>query len=205
MTFGQHYLFYLHGKIIEDQGANAVDTINGFGAYQYEEILNTFRKAGFTVMSEVRRKNTDPVRYAHKIVSQIDSLIKNGTNANDITLVGASKGAIISMLISSYLKNKDLNFVLLAGCMSNLLQSFPDIQFCGNILSIYEKSDDIGHSCASIKEQTRAAIPHYEEIELNTGLKHGFLYKPLPVWVEPAIKWADKNYQLSASASGATQ
>ena len=205
MVLGQRYLFYLHGKIIEDQGANAVDTINGFGAYQYEEILNTFRKAGFTVMSEVRQKNTDPAEYAHKIVSQIDSLIKNGVNANDLTVVGASKGAIIAMLISSYLRNKDVNFVLLAGCMNNLLQSFPDIQFCGNILSIYEKSDDIGHSCASIKEQSHAAIPHYKEIELNTGLKHGFLYKPLPVWVEPAIKWANRNYQFTITTSGIGQ
>src|SRR3982750_2641969 len=98
MSFAQGYLFYLHGKIIEDQGANAVDTVNGFGAYQYEDILNTFKKAGFTVMSEVRQKDTDPVAYAHKVVSQIDSLIKAGVNANDITVVGASKGAIISML-----------------------------------------------------------------------------------------------------------
>ena len=202
MTYSQHYLFYLHGKIIEDQGANAVDTINGFGAYLYEDILDTFKKAGFTVMSEVRQKNTDPAEYAHKIVNQIDSLIKNGVNANDITVVGASKGAIISMLISSYLKNKDVNFVLLAGCINNILQSYPDIQFCGNILSIYEENDDIGRSCAGIKEKTRLTTPHYKEIELHTGLKHGFLYKPLPVWIEPAIKWANKNYQFAAVASG---
>src|SRR5690348_1398109 len=154
MIFGQHYLFYLHGKIVEDQGIPAVDTVNGFGTYQYEDILNTFKGAGFTVLSEVRQKNTDPVEYAHKMVNQIDSLIKNGVDANNITVVGASKGAIISMLISSYLKNKDVNFVLLAGCMNNLLQAFPDIQFCGNILSIYEKSDDIGHSCADFKTKT---------------------------------------------------
>jgi hypothetical protein len=195
MTFGQHYLFYLHGKIIEDQGIPAVDTVNGFGAYQYEDILNTFKGAGFTVLSEVRQKDTDPVEYAQKVVSQIDSLIKAGTDAGNITVVGASKGAIITMLISSFLKNKDVNFVVLAGCINNLLQAFPDIQFCGNILSIYEKSDNIGRSCAEIKSKSSLAIPHYKEIELNTGLKHGFLFKPLPVWVTPAIQWANKNYQ----------
>lgn len=195
MILGQHYLFYLHGKIVEDQGANAVDTVNGFGAYQYEDILHTFKKAGFTVLSEVRPKNTDPVEYAHRMTGEIDSLIKNGINAADITVVGASKGAIIAMLISSYLKNKDVNFVLLAGCMNNLLQSFPDIQFCGNVLSIYERSDNIGHSCAEFKNKTSLIIPHYKEIELNTGLKHGFIFKPLPVWVEPAVQWANKHYQ----------
>ncbi len=193
--FGQHYLFYLHGKIIEDQGVNAVDTVNGFGAYQYEDILNAFRKAGFIVKSEVRQKNADPLEYAHKIVNQIDSLIKSGVKPNDITVVGASKGAIISMFISSYLKNNDVNFVFLAGCNDDILKSFPEIQFCGNILSIYEKSDDIGHSCSKFEKTTALKISHYKEIELNTGLKHGFLYKPLPEWIEPAIKWANKNYQ----------
>lgn len=193
--FGQRYLFYLHGKIIEDQGVNAIDTVNGFGAYQYEDILNAFRKASFTVRSDVRQKNADPLEYAHKIVNQIDSLIKSGTKPNDITIVGASKGAIISMFISSYLKNKDVNFVFLAGCNDDILKHFPEIQFCGNILSVYEKSDDIGHSCAKFEKATGLKISHYKEIELNTGLKHGFLYKPLPEWIKPAIKWANKNYQ----------
>ena len=193
--FGQHYLFYLHGLIVEEQGANAVDTINGFGAYQYQDILNTFQKENFTVLSEVRQKNTDPSEYADKIVHQIDSLINEGVSPNDITVVGASKGAIISMLISSYLKNKDVNFVFLAGCNNDILKRFPEIQFCGNILSVYEKTDYIGHSCLNFKQNSNQSIPHYKELELNTGLKHGFLYKPLPEWIKPAIKWANKNYE----------
>jgi len=193
--FGQQYLFYLHGKIVEDQGANAVDTVNGYGAYQYVDILNAFRKEGFNVLSEVRNKNTNPFEYAHKVVTQIDSLIKKGVKPNDITVVGASKGAIISMFISSYLKNKDVNFALLAGCDNDIFKRFPEIQFCGNILSIYEKSDDIGRSCIKFKKKTKLTIPHYKEIELNTGLKHGFLYKLLPAWIEPTVKWANQNYQ----------
>ena len=195
VALGQRYLFYLHGKIIEDQGVNAIDTVNGYGAYQYKEILNAFTKAGFHVQAEVRQKNADPFEYAHKIVNQIDSLIKSGVNPNDITIVGASKGAIISMFISSYLKNKDVNFVFLAGCNDDLLKRFPEIQFCGNILSIYEKSDDIGHSCAKFKKTTGLKISHYKEVGLNTGLRHGFLFKPLPEWIEPTIKWADNNYK----------
>jgi len=193
--FAQHYLFYLHGQILEEQGIHAVDTINGYGAYQYEDILNVFRKAKFTVLSEVRKKNTNAIEYAHKIVHQIDSLIKSGVKPNDITVVGASKGAVISMFISSFLKNKDVNFVFLAGCNDGILNRFPQIQFCGNILSIYEKSDFIGHSCLKFTQRTPLSIPHYKEIELNTGLKHGFLFKPLPQWMEPAIKWASNNYQ----------
>jgi hypothetical protein len=193
---GQRYLFYLHGRIIEDQGIHAVDSANGYGAYRYEDILDAFRKSGFTVLSEVRQKNTNPLEYAHKVVNQIDSLIKKGIKPDDITVVGASKGAIISMFVSSYLKNKDVNFVFLAGCSEEILQHFPEIEFCGNILSIYEKSDDKGGlSCSQFKDRSPLTIPHYKEIELNTGLRHGFIYKPLPEWIDPAVKWANKNYE----------
>lgn len=29
------------------------------------------------------------------------------------------------------------------------------------------------------------------ELVLDTGLRHGFLYRPLPAWVEPVARWAD--------------
>lgn len=193
-AIAQKYLFYLHGKIIEDQGANAVDNVNGFGTYQYQDILNTFSNAKFTVLSEVRQKNTDAAAYAHKIVSQIDSLLKTGAQPSNITVVGASKGAIIAMLVSLFLKNKDVNFVFMAGCNQSVRQQFPAIKFCGNILSIYETSDDIGHSCLAFKNQDSSSISHYKEIALTTGLKHGFLYKPLPQWINPAVQWANGRY-----------
>ena len=37
-------------------------------------------------------------------------------------------------------------------------------------------------------------IKHFKEIELNTGMGHGFLFKPLKEWIEPTIKWANGNY-----------
>ena len=115
-NFGQKYLFYLHGKILEDQGINAIDTIHAYGKYQYEDILNVFRKKNFTVFSEVRGKNTNQIDYAHKIAGRIADLISIGINANDITVVGASKGATIAMLVSSFVNNSNVNFVFLAGC-----------------------------------------------------------------------------------------
>ncbi len=192
--FGQRYLFYLHGKILEDQGIKAIDTTNGFGVYQYEDILNAFRKKHFVVLSEVRNKNTDQIEYAHKIANQIEVLMNKGIRANDITVVGASKGATISMLVSSFLNNTHVNFVFLAGCNEEIMKRFPEIKFCGNILSIYEKSDDIGHSCLEFKSISSLTISHYKEIELNTGLRHGFIYKPLAEWIDPTLKWASGNY-----------
>lgn len=186
----QKYLFYLHGKIVEDQGADAVETAQGFGAYEYRNILAAFRKESFTVLSEVRPRNTDPVAYAGKVVKQIDSLLRAGVQPGKITVIGASKGSVIAMHVSSLLKNKDVNFVFMAGCFSD----DDAVNFCGNILSIYEKSDGVG-SCTAIKKRSANPVPHYKEIELNTGLRHGFLYKPLAEWVKPAVKWANNNFE----------
>jgi hypothetical protein len=41
----QHYVFYLRGRIIEEQGIHAVDTVNGYGEYKYAAILDAFKKA----------------------------------------------------------------------------------------------------------------------------------------------------------------
>ena len=194
IVLAQRYLFYLHGRIIEEQGIHAFDTVNGYGAYKYEEIIDAFKKANFIVLSEVRPKNTNPFDYAHKIQSQVDSLLKKGVKPNYITIVGASKGAIISMFTSSYLKNKDVNFVFMGGCDDEILKRFPEIQFCGNILSIYEKTDEEG-SCIKFRQRTKLLVPHYKEIELKTGLRHGYLYKPLIEWINPVIKWGKGMYK----------
>ena len=195
VALGQGIIFYLHGRIVEVQGIHAVDTANGYGAYEYTKILNTFRKNGFKVISEVRKMNTRPVSYAQHVVHQIDSLLKEGTNPGDITVIGASKGALIAMLTSSMLKNKGVNFVFMAACNPYSFKQFPELKFYGNILSIYEESDRIGRTCSGFRARSGKTISHYKEIELHTGLKHGFLFKPLPQWVVPALKWARKDYQ----------
>lgn len=191
----QRYIFYLHGKIVEDQGPNAVDTIRGFGAYKYEDILDVFKKEKFTVISEVRAPNTDIRLYAEKVSRQVDSLMRRGVKPDHITVVGASKGAIIAMLVSSIVKDKDLNFVFLAGCNASAGAQFPELQFCGNILSVYEESDEIANSCRGIRSLSQEVISHYKEIMLHTGLRHGFLYRPLKEWVKPALAWAGGHYE----------
>jgi hypothetical protein len=192
-AIAQKYVFYLHGKIVEDQGANASNT--AYGKYEYDNILAKFREAHFTVLSECRKPNTDVKEYAHKVVSQIDSLLKAGVQPGNITVVGASKGALIAMYVSTYLDNQHVNFAFLSSCNDYVFTSCPDIAFCGNILSIYEKSDEGNQSCDKFKTGSKRPMPHYKEIEVNTGLHHGYLYKPIPEWMGPAIKWANGDYK----------
>ena len=193
ISLAQKYVFYLHGAIVEGQGDGVVSPY--FGKYQYEDILQAFRKAGFTVKSEVRKANTDIPSYAKNIAKQIEELLQQGTPPKNITVIGASKGALIAMHVSTFLHNSDINFVFLAACNDGNFDSFPAISFYGNILSIYEKSDNIGESCIRFKNKSQAGIKNYKEIAINTGLQHGFLFKPLPEWVDPAIAWANGNYQ----------
>ncbi|HEV7644042.1 MAG TPA: hypothetical protein VGO50_08895 [Pyrinomonadaceae bacterium] len=186
------YLFYLHGRIIEDQGAeNAVSP--EFGRYEYAEILDTFADRGFVVISEARPKNTNVTAYAQKIAEQINALLK-GVPAANITVAGASKGGAITHKISSILHNKDLNFVLLAGCGEGYHEGF-DIDLAGNVLSVYDYKDDKGAgSCADFFAKSKD-INHHKEIELKLGTGHGILYKPLDEWVEPTVQWASGNYK----------
>jgi len=86
-----NYLFYLHGRLIENQGIRPTDP--RYGVYEYEEILNTLAARGFTVISEARGKDTDVNQYAAKVVQQIKTLIKAGVPPQHITVLGASKGS----------------------------------------------------------------------------------------------------------------
>ncbi|RDV11878.1 alpha/beta hydrolase [Pontibacter diazotrophicus] len=184
----QYYLFYLHGKIVEDQGIHA--SSERFGKYEYEKILNRLEKNNIKVISEPRPKGTDVESYSTKVANQINDLIYSGVNPENITVVGASKGSVIAMLISTKLANPKLNFVLLANCNNWVLENLT-IDLHGDILSIYEKSDNIGRSCLSIKTSS-SGVRKYNEVELTTGLGHGFIFQPIDEWVLPTIEWATK-------------
>jgi hypothetical protein len=189
----QKYVFYLHGAILEGENPQAKGEI--FERYRYTDILNSFRQAGFNVVSEVRPGDATVTGYARKVSDQIQKLMEKGTRPGNITVVGGSKGALIAMYISTYLKNRDINYVFLAACNSGNFQSNPELRFYGNILSVFERSDDIGKSCAQFQERSKNSIHHYQEIELNTGLGHQFLWKPLAEWINPSVAWANGMYE----------
>jgi hypothetical protein len=182
------YLFYLHGKIIEEQGANAFS--KEFGKYEYQKILDTLTKAGFVVNSEQRPKNTQSDKYASHVVAQIDSLLKANVAPEKITVVGASKGAWISIIVSSKLKNEKVKFVLMGICDDEYDYSLDMFKICGNILAIYEKSDPLGGSCSKLISRNKDCITRTSEIELNLGNGHGFIFRPYKEWVIPVIEWA---------------
>ncbi|NOJ76696.1 hypothetical protein [Empedobacter stercoris] len=78
----------------------------------------------------------------------------------------------------------------------NDLEEMPDINFFGNVLTIYEKSDVFAVLAIKRKQNSTNKINHFKDIELNNGLKHGFLYKVLDEWIEPTKKLAMRNYDF---------
>jgi hypothetical protein len=188
----KRYLFYLHGRIIEEQGLQAVSP--EFGPYAYQAILERLASFGFTVISEQRLKDTDVTDYAKIVLGQIDSLIQAEVPANQITVVGASKGAIIAATVSHLSQNPDLNFVLLGTCNADIVTDMIQSQMnlYGNVLAIYDSADvEFSGSCRELFGFSEGkGLSRHEEIVLQVGTGHGILYQPLDEWVLPTVDWA---------------
>jgi hypothetical protein len=179
------HIIYLHGKIVEDQGVEAFS--ERFGKYELDSIVARLKVPNSTVHCEVRATDVDPARYAEGVSKRIDSLIGIGTDPINITVVGASKGAIIASFVSSQ-NNHPINYVLLAG-NNEYQERTHDWKFHGQILAIYELSDEIAGKNYNFWKARKNYATRFEQIEINTGLGHGFLYKPIDEWLQPAKKW----------------
>lgn len=181
------FLFYLHGYIVE--AGNTRPTSPKFGVYEYEQILDTFKQRGFVIISEARKKDPEVEPYAAKVTEQVRQLLKAKVPPKQITVVGASQGSWIAMLASTYLENRNVNFVFIAACSAD--DGFLKlVNLYGNVLSIYEKSD-LAQSCQKYRTDA-TGINEWKEVEVSTGLNHGFLYRPMKEWIEPTIAWAKR-------------
>lgn len=187
----QKYLFYLHGAVVTELGNNAINqSVPEWGPYEYLNILDSLRWRGFNVISEIRKKGVDNAVYSKKIISQVDSLRKAGVPIQNIVVVGASAGWDIALNVSSAVKDKRLNVVIMGGCWPETYKEYSGTPLYGRFLSIIEKTDPHG-SCAKIFEG-RKTLSDYKEIMLATGLSHGFIYKGYREWVDPLVAWMNR-------------
>jgi pimeloyl-ACP methyl ester carboxylesterase len=185
-------LIYLHGRIVQEQ-QSARPTHPEWGTYELEAILEAFRTRGFAVTGEIRPKANTVSQSADHVVEQVRGLLANGTPPGRITVVGGSMGASIALLASVRLQNPDLRFVVLGACMSKNLEALVaehGKKPAGRFLSFIEKSDELSQPCPAWSASAGSSTLAVHEIVLNTGLHHGFLYRPLPEWVEPTAAFA---------------
>lgn len=182
-----HYLFYIHGAIIEDQGIYAVSP--EFGPYEYTEILEYLANAGFNVIGEIRGPTPDPDLYSDKIIESIQQLKNHGVKSRNITIMGFSKGAGLTIHTASKLQDQEINYILIAIC-DKLTDQDPILYLSGRVLSIYESSDPLGTSCQNLVNRS-PAVTSFHEIELTTGKKHGAFYTADSLWLDQVIIWLD--------------
>ncbi len=190
------YIFFIHNKFLEENPDGTFSDKHNV-TVDYNGILQSFKKDGFIVLSEKRQPKTDVIEYSKKVVRQIDSLISKGIKPKHITIIGTSKGGYIAQFVSTFAKNPNLNFVFIGSFQHTDIEETPEINFCGNVLTIYEKTDIFGVTAIKRKETSKLAINKFKEIELNTGLKHGFLYIASNEWIEPCKMWAKQNYEMT--------
>jgi len=190
----ERFIFFLHNRFLEEHDLNELHP--EFGRTEYNEIVTEFEKSGIKVISEIRDGNVNAREYAVGVVSQIDRLLNKGIKPEKITVVGTSKGGYIAQYVSTIADNSNLNFVFVASFRNSDVEDIPEINYCGNILTIYDESDPFGVSALARKKTSTCKIEHFKEKELNTGMGHGFLFKPLKEWIEPTIKWANGDYKI---------
>lgn len=184
----ERYLFYLHGGVVTVLGNNAINqSMPEWGPYEYFNILDSLAKRGFNVISENRREGVDDSVYTDALVKQIDSLRNAGVLPENILVIGASAGSNIALHVSSSLRSHRMNYVIMGGCWPDSFKEYTGIELYGNFLSVIETSDPHG-TCYKIF-QGRKDVSSYQEIELNTGLSHGFIYKGYKEWIDPIVIW----------------
>lgn len=181
----KNYLFYLHGLIVEVAGIRPKSEEHGY--YEYEQILREFAREGFAVISEVREKDTQVQAYAEYLVSQIKKLLAAGVPQTNITIVGASKGGIIAAYASSMLREKQINFVFLAGLFEKCLVD-EDLTLHGKVLSIHDRADTLAMKPDAYFERSQGQGT-FEKIVLSLDLGHGVIYQPYREWLDPMLEW----------------
>lgn len=184
----KQYLFYLHGLIVEVAGVRPKSEEHGY--YEYQLILEELAKEGFVVISEAREKGTEVKDYAEKVVSQIKKLMTNKVPAENITVVGASKGGIISAYVSTMLQEKKIHFVFLAGLFEKCLVD-SSLKLYGNVLSIHDRADTLSIT-PELYFQRSAGLGTFEKIVLSLDLGHGVIYQPYREWIDPLLQWVKK-------------
>lgn len=181
----KQYLFYLHGLIVEEAGVRPKSEEHGY--YEYQLILEELAREGFVVISEAREKGTQVQPYAEKIAGQVKSLIANKVPPDHITIVGASKGGIISAYVSLMLQEKRINYLYLAGLFEKCLKD-EGLKLFGNVLSIHDQSDKLSMTPA-LYFQRSDGLGQFRELVLNLDLGHGLIYQPYREWIDPFLDW----------------
>jgi hypothetical protein len=182
------YIIYLHGVGIEKVGIARAGE-------EYRDIVKALQGRGFTVISEVRSSDTKPNEYGRKVAGQVRALITKGVPPQNITVVGFSKGGLITLVAAAAGDNPKVNYAVLAGCFQKG-KDFYDAyannvapKMKGRMLSLYDASDPDFGTCTDFFAAAGDKVTG-KEIAFETGQGHGLFRKPFDQWISPLADWA---------------
>jgi len=190
----KNYLFYMHGAWVEMHGLEKTHPIHG--AYKYYEIVHVLQAKGYEVISEIRTGEVPFGGYADKVAGQVLALIGKGVPPEHITVLGHSKGGLMTLIVASRVNEPNVNYVVMAGCgrmgtaFRRPYQIFLDRdarRLKGRILSMVDADDREAGSCQ--EAFGRASDAQTRETVLHTGRGHGLFYSPQPAWIEKVVEW----------------
>jgi hypothetical protein len=184
----ERYVIYSHGLIVE--GNNPRPISPKYGQYDFPGITQAlFNGGGFNLIAYQRPKNADFAAYVETLKSWVHRLIQAGVAPSRITLVGFSRGGQLTAYASSDLASIGINTALLAICQNGDFDRDPPgahLILGGNLLSIYETSDQLG-SCAKLA--ARSHLTAFKEVAISTGNGHGAFFQPRNDWLKPLKAW----------------
>ena len=145
-----------------------------------------FNAGGFNLIAYQRPKNADFNEYVETLKSWVKRLLDAGVKPSRISLVGFSMGGQTTSYASSDLASVGINTALLAICKDGDFERDPPLILGGNLLSIYETSDELG-SCAKLA--ARSHLKSFKEVATSTGKGHGTFFQPRAEWLRPLKAW----------------
>ena len=189
------FLFYLHGRGIDDGSSSAKEA--------YHRNVQALSERGFVVISEARPKGAikkfpqDHEKYAQKVANQANKLLEAGVPAKNIVVAGYSRGGKIAQIASGLIGNSGVKFVIMAGCIAGdgkykkaistiLKRHTPKLN--GQFLSLRDDGDPDFGSCVDYFKKA-SAQPEYKEIILSTGKGHLAFKEPADEWLKPIVDW----------------
>lgn len=178
------YVFYSHGFIVE--GTDPTPKHPRFGTYQFPDIKNALAGGDFNLIAYHRPAGTNAGKFAAKLAADVKRLIKGGVPTENITLMGFSRGSMITVMASSQLAMPKLNTVIMAIC-GDWIASRPNLKLAGRVLSVYETSDRFG-TCQALIDQSEG-VTDFTEVSISTGKEHGAFFTPRSEWLVPVMEW----------------
>jgi hypothetical protein len=189
----QIYLFYLHNKLMENQGIPAKDETHG--EYAFIKILNHLSVKGVSVIAEWRPPGAKKHPYAFRIARKVRALIEEqGVSASNITVAGFEKGGKLALLVSSYLGEPEVNYAILGACprkedeAKSFVEEYELIPN-GRILSLYDQGHETSGSCSPLLDTAEAGT-RFHEIEFTSGVGQGLFFRPDVTWIRPLLRWS---------------